>query len=40
VAQDIADNIEKEYHQTVHAGDQWKIDRVKPETGRQVSEQL
>ena len=40
VPQSIADNIEQEYHQTTHAGDQWKLDRVKPETGEQVSKQL
>jgi len=40
VPEAIADNIEQEYHQTTHAGDRWKIDRVKPETGEQVSKQL
>jgi len=40
VAQSIADNIEQEYHQTTHAGDQWKLDRVKSETGELVSKQL
>ncbi len=40
VPEAIAENIEQEYHQTTHAGDQWKIDRVKPDTGEQVSKQL
>lgn len=40
VPQSIAENIEKEYHQTTHAGDQWKLDRVKAETGELVSKQL
>lgn len=40
VPQAIAENIEQEYHQTTHAGDAFRIDRVKPETGEQVSKQL
>lgn len=40
VPQAVADNIEKEYFQTTHAGDAWKLDRVKPETGEPVSKQL
>jgi len=40
VAQQVADNISKEYSQTLSAGDQWKIDRIDPTTGRSVREQL
>ena len=40
VPKDIADNMGLELHLTTHAGDQWKIDRVKPETGELVSKQL
>jgi len=40
VPQSIAENIEKEYHQTAHAGDAWKTDRPKAETGEPVSKQL
>lgn len=40
VPEQIAENIEQEYNQTQHAGDQWRIDRVDPETGKSVKSQL
>lgn len=40
VPQAIAENIEKEFFQTTHAGDAFKIDRIKNDTGRPVSDQL
>jgi hypothetical protein len=40
VPQQVADKIGNEYNQTQHAGDQFKIDRIDPQTGRPVSDQL
>jgi len=40
VPEQIADNISEEYNQTQHAGDQWLIDRVDPQTGKSVRSQL
>ena len=39
VPMQIAENIEQEYHQTQHAGDAFRIDRIK-EDGKPVSERL
>jgi len=40
VSQPVADNIAEEYNQTQHAGDQWLIDRIDPQTGKPVRSQL
>lgn len=40
VPQQIADNIGDEYNQTIHAGDQWALDRIDPKTGQPVKNQL
>jgi hypothetical protein len=40
VPEQVADKIGREYNQTQHAGDQFRIDRIDPKTGRPVSEQL
>jgi hypothetical protein len=40
VPEEIANKIGLELNLTNHAGDQWRLDRVKPETGEQVSKQL
>lgn len=40
VPQDIAQNIADEFNLTQAAGEQWKIDRVDPITGKTVREQL
>ena len=40
VARGIAENLSKELNQTMTAGDQWKIDRIDPSTGRPVKDQL
>ena len=40
VADDIAKNIADEYNLTQAAGEQWKIDRIDPTTGKPVKEQL
>lgn len=38
--EEIANKIGLELNLTNHAGDAWRLDRVKPETGEQVSKQL
>lgn len=40
VAKDIAENISNELNQTLNAGEQWKIDRLDPQTGQPVRNQL
>jgi len=40
VAKAIAENLATELNQTLMAGEQWKIDRIDPNTGRSVREQL
>jgi len=40
VAKAIAENIAEEHNQTQHAGDQWLVDRIDPETGKSVRSQL
>lgn len=40
VPEQVADKISREYNQTQHAGDRFRTDRIDPQTGRPVSEQL
>ena len=40
VPRQIAQNIADENNQTLMAGEQWKLDRIDPNTGRPVREQL
>ena len=40
VAKDIAKNVSDELNQTLMAGDEFKLDRIDPNTGRPVREQL
>ena len=40
VPEQVANKIGREYNQTQHAGDKIRIDRIDPQTGRPVSEQL
>lgn len=40
VARGIAENLSQELNQTLTAGDQWKLDRIDPNTGKPVREQL